>query len=237
LGQNDLEKIRVYFKYDEKFHDTGDRDKPLNIEKSFYYELFDISLITRDYQDRAKEYQRYIDEFIKNNLDALKNISASKDYSLLNPLLHKILDKYPYCTRVMIGYKWDLVYIVPKKIAENEYLTLNFENGHYGLVWWNSHYFQELWHTPPVFTLEGHTIDQRLNQDWWFYESDLKLVVVHKIKDEQGNYYGELELDFYKLDEFDKYFTPEGKPKLDAAQAFYDDQKKRYFEWLDSQGK
>ena len=84
---------------------------------------------------------------------------------------------------------------------------------------------------------EGRTIDRRLIQDWWFYESNLKLVIVHKITDKDGKYYGELELDFYKLDEFDKYFTSDGIPKKETAEQFYLDQKKRYFAWLDKKYK
>jgi hypothetical protein len=212
-----------------------------NIEKfiinniTLFKEFFSITkkysqILTPQFHDRDRSKYRELSAEYDEKLKAQR--------TMINLEVQKIFNKYENCVIAVMGYENLITAVYPRKLDENEFVTrIDYENNFPMGTPWALSYSVKAWGGSPVYELEGHKIDRSLNQDWWFYETNLKLVVVHKIKDEAGNYYGELELNFYKIDEYDTYFTPDGTPKKEAAGVFYQDQKKRYFEWLDKKGK
>jgi hypothetical protein len=234
---NEKEKIKIFYKYDQLFQDLLENEPVYNVEKGDGFEIFSIDKISKSYQNSAKEYLMFLEQMLKENILNFKEILTPKNGKLF-PLVYLTkysdeykdvyekykktmaklriaFDKYNNCVRIIHGYDVYIVNIEAREIEKGLYATQKyFLKNNMSQVQWSAHYFALKWGKEPKVKKEDGTIfDRTLRQDYWFYESNLKLCVVHKIKDDKGNYFGELELDFYKLDDFDKLFDEKGNPK------------------------
>lgn len=218
----DNEKIAVFYKNEWMFFfgEINDVDTNILAEKSDKRELFSIDKVSENYRNDAKQYLVSFQTFIDNNFDLFKsfynsvvdeNISEDQFEIVRNKLKSKIraelLPKLKNGIRCMVAVK-DLQYIeVARKISDDNYaVTLidqSVEN-----VYWTDLIHRVDTDLPNVLNAQGV-----IKYHEWFYESNLKIRVVKQIRDDKGNYLGELYADYYKLDQYDKLFDEKGNPR------------------------
>lgn len=235
LSNND--KIKIFYKYDQLFQSLPKEEPRYNVEKGEGFELFSFNQISKEYRNDTKTYLEFVEKLINDNMALFQKVLSPKDgklipltsltkysdkykdayeeYKVLSDRLRTAFEKYENCVRIIHGYDIYIVNIIARDIGNGLFATQRYYLAKgIGEVQWSAHYFALKWgKEAKVKKADGTIVDRTLRQDYWFYESNLKLCVVHKIKDDKGNYYGELELDFYKLNDFDKLFDEKGNPK------------------------
>ncbi len=236
LSNEENDKMKIYYKYDQRFRRIQADEIKNNIEQGFPYEIFQIETISKEYRAFAKEKLEYLKQFINKNINSVREIlyhngeqvplinlkeyneKYKKEYNNFQTFkikLKNILGEHKNCIRVIMSN--DYVIMTVEYITLSDNLTTDlkcYDETPFCQPWWSNYYFAQKMGTSNKVKLDdGSFFDRSLNQDYWFYESNLKLCVVHKIKDDKGNYYGELRLDFYKLDDYEKLFDAKGNPK------------------------
>jgi hypothetical protein len=190
-------------------------------EESKTDELFSIDKISEEYKTDVKNIIELIDNFIHKNITQLEsyykevtNIEGDKDIyiklknDVINEMRSELLPKLKNGIRCMLAVNETQYIEVAKEIDKNKFavtLTLNTVDG---VFWTNYLHFHQYGDTPNI--LDSHGV---IKYTEWFYESNLKIRVVKQIRDEKGNYYGELYADYYKLDQYDKLFDEKGNPR------------------------
>lgn len=229
------EKIKIYLKYDEMFHDSENKET-LGIEKGYKYEILDINKINSEYRNIAIEYQNILINFIDENFIHFKSLFTPRNGEYyLNKHLEKIYEgfeyayhsfhaikenmdkyfkKYDTLIRSICGWEMTFLFQFGRTLKNNTSTILSYYEGKEGIdVFWSIHYFAQLWGKEPLYKDSGKVYNRDLTQDYWFYESNMKIVVVQRMRDKEGNYFGDISMEFYKLDNFDKLFNQDGTPK------------------------
>jgi hypothetical protein len=216
------DKIRIFYIYDRMFffgqkeNDTSN----LSVEESRKDIIFSISEISNKYQDHVKEYlkifQAFIAKYFKEFIDYHDCVSKQNitdaffirlDKTLIKQMQNELLPNLKNGIRCMLAVK-ELQFIeVSIKIDKDTYAaTLPPDQG--DNVFWTEYFFQFNSNTPKILDKQG-----AIKYKEWFYESNLKIRIVKQIRDEKGNYLGELYADYYKLDQYDKLFDEKGDPR------------------------
>jgi len=231
--KNNIDKyMQLYWKYDELF--AIKEEVVNNIEKyNKVPEKFLISDIEEKYQDiimiKIEELKKFISENIENFKILYNNSVNENGYcitspsALLNPKYKieyetykklepqvkiNLLDKYINCVRIIYGIRMTTVFEVAKKI-NGEFATTPYWPDSELTLWSDYYMYAEYAPKQTYKIVENYAI----KYPYWFYESNLKLIVVVQVRDEEGNYYGELRVDFYKFEDYDMLFDKLGNPK------------------------
>lgn len=228
-----IEKIKIFYDYDEMFF-YGHKEKDKFVEKGDMHEIENKKYISTNYREIVKNYLDKIDIFINSNFKLIReyygwvaaffedNNILNKDdnrkrYLEVDAKLHDaikdlLIITLPGVVRGMYAID-DIQYIEAAIEIEDGLFanTLDFEFDTTDQVYWTSY----LLNSQPTKYKREDVLDKegRMKYREWFYESNLKIRIVKQIRDEKGNYYGELYIDYYKLDEYDKLFDKDGNPK------------------------
>jgi hypothetical protein len=219
----DEEKTRIFYKNDWMFF-FGDKEgiKPeLLAEESKTDELFSIDQIRPEYRGAVKEYLAVFQDFINKNFSIIKDYhdyivkkASTKDYfikidkELTDRMKNELLPKLKNGVRCMLAVG-DTQYIeVAKRVDKDRFALTITSNAVDGVYWARYFRYQEYGGTPNILDSQG-----AIKYPEWFYESNLKIRIVKQIRDEKGNYLGELYADYYKLDQYDKLFDGKGNPR------------------------
>ncbi len=227
----DAEKIKIFYKNDWLFF-FGFRTNEVNEKTSIedennekpYLPFFSLDKINDKYRVVAKDYLDQMETFIQDNNDILKNFYnavvddkiSEKQFIVIRDqviqlLKDKFLPKLKNGIRCMIAVK-NMQYVeVAKEIEKNIYAATVSPDDPTDSVYW----FRYLNHPELLGIKSDDILDAQGNIKFheFFYESNLKIRIIKQIRDEQGNYYGELYADYYKLDQFDKLFDEKGNPR------------------------
>lgn len=233
-SQTDKEKLKIFYKYDEMYFV---RFKGLKgVEKGYKWEIFDIDKISKGYRERVREYSGYITEVISKNIKLFKEFYdlAKEDGVVFNPSLllkprkgyekvydkyqelkeilkKEILNHYANCPRVMWSLGMAQFFVIGKEIEKGVYAS-TAEWPDFELVYWNDYYF-DAEYLPEGVTTKYIGKEGQMRFREWYYESNLKIRIVKQIRDKDNNYLGELAVDFYKFDDYEKLFDKEGNPR------------------------
>ncbi len=225
------DKIRVFYKNDWMFFygDKGDLDEDFDrnkmAEKGYDFEVFSFDKINDQYKADVSLYLKILNEFVKKN-----NYELQEYYKcIINPICDKnqlrlmdkkiegylknLLPQLKNGIRCMIAVRTSQFFEIARKIGNNEYATtMPITGGMFDEVFWNRYLRPGM---QPIQLPREQVLDEQgvIKYREWFYESNMKIRVVKQIRDEQGNYYGEIYADYYKLDQFDKLFDEKGKPR------------------------
>lgn len=228
------EKIQIFLKYDELFHYSD--EKGPGFEKGYKYEILDIKNISPEYQNITLEYQKILTDFINNNRNYFISLFTKKNEKyFLNKHLEKKYDGYEYAydayqnikgnmnklfkthdtfIRSLCAVEANFLFQFGRTFKNSTSTILNFYIGKEDREpYWGYYYFALLWDWPLVRNEGDKNYNRDLKQDYWFYESNMKIVVVQRMQDENGNYLCEISMDFYKLQDFDMLFNPDGTLK------------------------
>lgn len=218
-----------------------DEEKWLKYEKGNKKEILEIKGISKEYQKKINEYSEYLEKIIKNNINLIKefyNISVKKDskgvekirfgigkeelllkpvkgfeniyekYQILKDILSKsVLDHFNNCPRLMYSIERTQFFVLGKEISNGVFASTDGLS----LVYWGDYYFG-VDYSAPGTTTKFIGSNGQMNFKEWYYESNIKIRIVKQIRDEEGKYCGELAVDFYKFDDYDKLFDKNGKP-------------------------
>jgi hypothetical protein len=229
------EKILTFLKYDELFHNSSNQEFN-GIEKGYKYEIFNINKISPEYQEAALEYKNILSDFISENLIHFKTLFTPRNGKyFLKKHLEKLYEGYEYAyysfeklkknmneyfetkdtlVRSICGWKETFLFQFGRELKNGISTILPYYEveGAIG-VYWDFYYLAQKWNYEPLYEDDGKIFNRDLKQDYWFYESNMKLIVVQRIRDEEKNYLGELSMVFYKLDNYEILFNSDGSPK------------------------
>jgi hypothetical protein len=227
----DAEKIRIFYKNDWLFffgYRTNEVNEKTAIEDEHnekpYLPLLSLVKINDQYRSVVKDYLDQMEIFIEGNKDKLKNFYnavvddsiSEKQFIVMRDqvkglLKAKLLPKLTNGIRCMVAID-DTQYIeVAKEIDKNIFAATVSDLHPNDSVYW----FRYLQHPELMGMKREDILDSQgvIKYREFFYESNMKIRVIKQIRDEQGNYYGELYADYYKLDQFDKLFDEKGNPR------------------------
>ena len=232
--------MTTFYNYDTMFYiNEGEKS---GFETGDKYAIYSINEISDKYQKYAKEYLNLITEFINTQISTIKCFFVTIDgqqlylgkyleekndkyidgynaYQNFKNAIYTLMENNKELARVNGGFKLDKRFEVPRILSNGESLRLP-DLDDPGIVYWAQAY---LWQETSVPIDKNTSVEEKkiiahimnkLEVDYWFYESNLKLCVVRKIYDNDGKYYGELSMDFYKLDKYNELFDKEGNPKV-----------------------
>jgi hypothetical protein len=120
-------------------------------------------------------------------------------------LKEQILDQFPSSVRVTYNVEKIQFILVGREIEPGVYAsTVDWPD--FDLNLWSNYYFDLDFSSDPNYETEYVDSNHVMKFDHWFYETNLKIRVVKQIRGTNGEYLGEIAVDFYKLRDYDKLF-------------------------------
>lgn len=223
---SDEKKLEMFHEYDRLLNTSF--DKKDNFEVGSKNEKLSYEELSSEYRNYGNEKLTFISDVLSENSEELEKFfklvignnpsKYGKRYKLLKedkyPQVHSEYEKiktlleneffyFSECIRLMWSYEREQIFVIGKEISPDLYAS-TAEWPDYELVYWNKYYFDGDY-------APHNSTDQLENgimkYSYWFYETNLKIRIVYKIEDNEGQYLGEFSVDFYKFDDFDSLFN------------------------------
>ena len=226
---SDKEKMTTFYKYDSMFF-YGEKDKYLDVEIGNDSLITDINDISKNYNNQVNiiiekmnlfcdknfdilgEYKTHFDSFKqRNNKTYNKEKFLVVHEKLKEKMRTELLPQFENVVRCMFAIE-NVQYIEVAKLLINNTIATTLLDEEGDTVYWNKILYGEY----PYQDLHDKYTNKigLIKYDYWFYESNLKIRIVKQIRDKQGNYLGEIYVDYYKLDKYDELFDKKGNPKV-----------------------